>query len=151
MRPAHDVRLIKSGGQKSDTKSKAEDRAQRKYKIIDQLLVIPLICSALPCCCATSALSLREKVHGFMTGGRPSAKCFENLDHSLMPFPMKLLRSVNLNKLYICHVHVHSCRVYVLHVKKPCLMSESGRAYTHCMLSVGCVIICRYSMTPAAF
>ena len=148
--PAHYVRLIKSGGQTSDTKSKAEDVAQWKYKIIDQLLVIPLICSALPCCCATYALWLRGKVHGFMAGGRPSAKCFENLNHSLMPFPLKLLRSADLNKLYICHVHVHSCRVYVLHVKKSCL-SASRRAYTCCMLSAGCVIICRYSMTPAAF
>lgn len=87
-------------------------------------------------------------MHGFMAGGRPSAIRLENLNHRLLPFPVKRLHSVDLDEPHICHVRV-AFSVHVLHVKSR--VSVRVGEYTRRMLSVGCVIICRYSMTPAAF
>lgn len=48
------------------------------------------------------------KGHRFMTGGRLSAICRENLDHSLLLFPVMLAHSIPLYKPYVCRIHVHS-------------------------------------------
>lgn len=110
-----------------------------------------MFCAALLCnfqC--KGALSLRRKGTDLWQVSVPQRYPYpENLDHPWLLFPAKLLHSVDLHKHYICHVHVHPCSSECLRVAcwKSCL-GESGRVY---MLSLGCVIICRYSMTPGAF
>lgn len=122
----------------------AEDGEWGKDETVDPWLLSSLICCGVVQLPMQCALSLGGKGHRFMAGGCLSAARPENLNRSSLLFPVKLFSTRRKSLRFVTYAFTH-VSVYMLKAVSPYEREMC------CMLSLGRVIICRYSTTPGAF